>query len=150
MLCTSFAPRVAAHTPLRSWAPNTTMSILQILQSEARIFCLSLTLEGASPFANIYCLAIQILPSSDTWAPKTGFACLNLTGHPEPTETCAFGSPGFDAAKSKSFQSYPNTSFSISYGDGEYLVGRRLFISRDTEDCISRVSLRLRRLPLVV
>ncbi|KAJ7884939.1 acid protease [Mycena leptocephala] len=69
----------------------------------------------------IFCL------SSDTWAPKKGFACLNLTGHPEPTETCAFGSPGFDAAKSKSFQSYPNTSFSISYGDGEYLSGVAAF-----------------------
>ncbi|KAJ6616852.1 aspartic peptidase domain-containing protein [Mycena sp. CBHHK59/15] len=61
--------------------------------------------------------------SSDTWFAEKGFACYNLTGHREPVSTCAFGTEGFDTHKSKSFQSFPNTSFSISYGDGEYLSG---------------------------
>ncbi|KAJ7619810.1 acid protease [Mycena polygramma] len=61
--------------------------------------------------------------SSDTWLVQKGFACYNLTGHPEPATTCAFGSLGFDAGLSKSFQAYPDTKFSITYGDGEYLSG---------------------------
>ncbi|KAJ7124372.1 acid protease [Mycena epipterygia] len=65
--------------------------------------------------------------SSDTWLAEKGFACFNLTGHPEPVSTCAFGTQGFDIHQSKSFQPYPNTSFSISYGDGEYLSGAAAF-----------------------
>ncbi|KAJ7770307.1 acid protease, partial [Mycena maculata] len=61
--------------------------------------------------------------SSDTWLAEKGFACFNLTGHPEPASTCAFGTQGFDTQLSKSFQSYPDTTFSIAYGDGEYLSG---------------------------
>lgn len=65
--------------------------------------------------------------SSDTWLAGKGFACFNLTGHPEPVSTCGFGTQGFDSRQSKSFQPYPNTSFSISYGDGEYLASPPTF-----------------------
>ncbi|KAJ7277450.1 acid protease [Mycena rebaudengoi] len=65
--------------------------------------------------------------SSDTWLAKKGFSCFNLTGHPEPVSTCAFGSHGFDTVKSKSYMCYPNTTFAISYGDGEYLSGTAAF-----------------------
>ncbi|KAF7332955.1 Acid protease [Mycena venus] len=65
--------------------------------------------------------------SSDTWFPEMGFACFNLSGHPEPVSTCAFGSEGFDSRISNSYQAYPNTTFSISYGDGEYLSGSAAF-----------------------
>ncbi|KAJ6544502.1 aspartic peptidase domain-containing protein [Mycena capillaripes] len=65
--------------------------------------------------------------SSDTWLAQKGFACFNLTGHPEPVSSCAFGTQGFDIQLSKSFQSYPNTMFSIAYGDGEYLSGTAAF-----------------------
>ncbi|KAJ6596130.1 acid protease [Mycena vulgaris] len=65
--------------------------------------------------------------SSDTWVAKKGFACFNLTGHPEPASTCRFGTQGFDTHLSKSFQSYPSTSFGIQYGDGEYLSGAAAF-----------------------
>jgi hypothetical protein len=60
--------------------------------------------------------------SSDTWLARKGFSCLNLTGHPVPVSTCAFGTQGFDSQLSESFQAYPKTIFDISYGDGEFLV----------------------------
>ncbi|KAJ7062706.1 acid protease [Mycena amicta] len=61
--------------------------------------------------------------SSDTWVAQKGFQCLNLTGHPEPQATCRFGSQGFDTQDTTSFQTYPNTKFSVAYGDGEFLSG---------------------------
>ncbi|KAJ6616971.1 acid protease [Mycena sp. CBHHK59/15] len=67
--------------------------------------------------------AIVDTGSSDTWLVKKGFKCFNLTGFPESTETCGFGSDGFDTAASKTFKKYPNVSFNISYGDGEFLSG---------------------------
>ncbi|KAJ7483965.1 acid protease [Mycena galericulata] len=74
--------------------------------------------------------------SSDTWLPKTGFACFNLTGHPEPATTCAFGSPGFDPARSKSFVPFPNTEFKIMYGDGEYLSGVAAYETVGVGGCV--------------
>ncbi|KAJ7351511.1 acid protease [Mycena albidolilacea] len=65
--------------------------------------------------------------SSDTWLAQKGFSCLNLTGHPVPVSTCAFGTQGFDSQLSKSFQAYPKTIFDISYGDGEFLRGTAAF-----------------------
>ncbi|KAJ7469833.1 hypothetical protein B0H11DRAFT_2435441 [Mycena galericulata] len=76
-----------------------------------------------------------------TWLPKTGFACFNLTGHPEPATTCAFGSPGFDPARSKSFVPYPNTSFEIMYGDGEYLAGVAAYETVGVAGCVGAFSL---------
>ncbi|KAJ7708902.1 acid protease [Mycena rosella] len=67
--------------------------------------------------------AIVDTGSSDTWLVKKGFKCFNLTGTPESTETCGFGSDGFDTATSKTFKTLPNVSFNISYGDGEFLSG---------------------------
>ncbi|KAF7371069.1 Acid protease [Mycena sanguinolenta] len=61
--------------------------------------------------------------SSDTWLIKKGFNCFNLTGAPESTETCGFGSDGFDTSASPTFKAFPNVSFNISYGDGEFLSG---------------------------
>ncbi|KAJ7469827.1 acid protease [Mycena galericulata] len=74
--------------------------------------------------------------SSDTWLPKTGFACFNLTGHPESASTCAFGSPGFDPARSKSFVPFPNTEFKIMYGDGEYLSGVAAYETVGVGGCV--------------
>ncbi|KAJ7794320.1 acid protease [Mycena olivaceomarginata] len=65
--------------------------------------------------------------SSDTWLARKGFSCLNLTGHPVPVSTCAFGTQGFDSQLSESFQAYPKTIFDISYGDGEFLRGTAAF-----------------------
>ncbi|KAJ6464864.1 acid protease [Mycena sanguinolenta] len=65
--------------------------------------------------------------SSDTWVAQKGFSCFNLTGHPEPVSSCAFGTAGFNSHASKTFQADPNTKFSISYGDGEYLARTPLF-----------------------
>ncbi|KAF7308959.1 Acid protease [Mycena kentingensis (nom. inval.)] len=62
-------------------------------------------------------------PGSDTWLAEKGFKCMNLTGHAEPAATCGFGSEGFNAKQSKSFKPYPDSKFSIAYGDGEYLAG---------------------------
>ncbi|KAJ7881202.1 aspartic peptidase domain-containing protein [Mycena leptocephala] len=67
--------------------------------------------------------AIVDTGSSDTWLIKKGFNCFNLTGFPESTETCGFGSDGFDTAASPTFQAFPKVSFNISYGDGEFLSG---------------------------
>ncbi|KAJ6580924.1 aspartic peptidase domain-containing protein [Mycena capillaripes] len=67
--------------------------------------------------------AIVDTGSSDTWLIQKGFKCFNLTGFPESTETCGFGSDGFDTAASPTFQAFPKVSFNISYGDGEFLSG---------------------------
>ncbi|KAF8183823.1 acid protease [Mycena galopus ATCC 62051] len=63
--------------------------------------------------------------SSDTWLMKKGFLCLNLTGFPESTRTCAFGSDGFDTSASSTFKTFPNATFKISYGSGtgQFLSG---------------------------
>ncbi|KAJ7249530.1 aspartic peptidase domain-containing protein [Mycena haematopus] len=61
--------------------------------------------------------------SSDTWLIKKGFNCFNLTGFPESTATCGFGSDGFSTSASPTFKSFPKVSFNISYGDGEFLSG---------------------------
>ncbi|KAJ7308516.1 acid protease [Mycena albidolilacea] len=67
--------------------------------------------------------AIVDTGSSDTWLINKDFKCFNLTGFPESTETCGFGSAGFDTNASSTFQSFPKVSFNISYGDGEFLSG---------------------------
>ncbi|KAJ7483177.1 acid protease [Mycena latifolia] len=67
--------------------------------------------------------AIVDTGSSDTWLVKKGFKCFNLTGFPESTETCGFGSDGFDTKASKTFQPMLRASLNISYGDGEFLSG---------------------------
>ncbi|KAF8166541.1 aspartic peptidase domain-containing protein [Mycena galopus ATCC 62051] len=54
---------------------------------------------------------------------KKGFKCFNLTNFPESTQTCGFGSNGFDTAASSTFKPFPKVSFNISYGDGEFLSG---------------------------
>ncbi|KAJ7204554.1 aspartic peptidase domain-containing protein [Mycena haematopus] len=61
--------------------------------------------------------------SSDTWVPQTGFGCFDLNENPVPEDTCAFGTAGFDIAASKTFKPFPNVSFNITYGDGEFLSG---------------------------
>ncbi|KAJ7777209.1 aspartic peptidase domain-containing protein [Mycena metata] len=67
--------------------------------------------------------AIVDTGSSDTWLIKKGFNCFNLSSFPEPQATCGFGSDGFDTKASTTFQEFPNVSFNISYGDGEFLSG---------------------------
>ncbi|KAJ7865336.1 acid protease [Mycena olivaceomarginata] len=61
--------------------------------------------------------------SSDTWVAQKGFNCFDLDGNPVSADTCAFGTPGLDTAASKTFQPFPNVSFNITYGDGEFLSG---------------------------
>ncbi|KAJ7618179.1 aspartic peptidase domain-containing protein [Mycena polygramma] len=61
--------------------------------------------------------------SSDTWVAQKGFNCFDLDGNPVSSDTCAFGTAGFDTAASKTFQPFPNVSFNITYGDGEFLSG---------------------------
>ncbi|KAF7344192.1 Acid protease [Mycena venus] len=61
--------------------------------------------------------------SSDTWVAQKGFNCFDLNGNPVPADTCAFGTAGFNTAASRTFQPFPNVSFNITYGDGEFLSG---------------------------
>ncbi|KAJ7798934.1 acid protease [Mycena olivaceomarginata] len=61
--------------------------------------------------------------SSDTWVPQAGFSCFNLTGSPVPQTTCNFGSTGFNANSSKTFELYQNVSFNQTYGTSEYVAG---------------------------
>jgi len=61
--------------------------------------------------------------SSDTWVAQKGFNCFDLDENPVPESTCAFGTAGFDTKASKTFQPFPNVSFNITYGDGEFLSG---------------------------
>ncbi|KAF7326791.1 Acid protease [Mycena sanguinolenta] len=73
---------------------------------------------GGQPFS-----LIVDTGSSDTWVPQIGFNCFDLDGNPVPETTCAFGTPGFNIKASKTFQPFPNVSFNITYGDGEFLSG---------------------------
>jgi hypothetical protein len=66
---------------------------------------------------------ISSLASSDTWLAKVGFKCLDLLSNPQPESECAFGTAGFDPSKSKTFVSFPDKNFNITYGDGEFLNG---------------------------
>ncbi|KAF7362758.1 Acid protease [Mycena venus] len=61
--------------------------------------------------------------SSDTWVAQKGFNCFDLDGNPVSPDNCAFGTDGFDTAVSKTFRLFPNVSFNITYGDGEFLSG---------------------------
>ncbi|KAJ7092312.1 aspartic peptidase domain-containing protein [Mycena belliarum] len=61
--------------------------------------------------------------SSDTWVAQKGFNCFDIEGNPVSQDTCAFGTTGFNTAASKTFQPFPNVSFNITYGDGEFLSG---------------------------
>ncbi|KAJ7087075.1 acid protease [Mycena epipterygia] len=61
--------------------------------------------------------------SSDTWVAQKGFNCFDIDGNPVPATTCAFGTPGFNTAASRTFKPFPNVSFNITYGDGEFLSG---------------------------
>ncbi|KAJ7153281.1 acid protease [Mycena filopes] len=61
--------------------------------------------------------------SSDTWVAQKGFNCFDLDENPVPQDTCAFGTAGFDTHASKTFTPFPNVSFNITYGDGEFLSG---------------------------
>ncbi|KAJ3540372.1 hypothetical protein NM688_g6233 [Phlebia brevispora] len=67
--------------------------------------------------------AIVDTGSSDTWLAQVGFSCFSLDSTPIPAADCFFGSAGFDPSTSKSFVSFPDTNFNISYGDGEFLTG---------------------------
>lgn len=61
--------------------------------------------------------------SSDTWLAKKGYQCFDLLSNPQPDSACAFGTPGFDTSKSKTYKTIADTNFNISYGDGEFLTG---------------------------
>ncbi|KAJ7129914.1 acid protease [Mycena crocata] len=61
--------------------------------------------------------------SSDTWVAQKGFNCFDLDGNPVSSDTCAFGTAGFNPAASRTFRPFPNVSFNITYGDGEFLSG---------------------------
>ncbi|KAJ7493834.1 acid protease [Mycena latifolia] len=61
--------------------------------------------------------------SSDTWVAQKGFNCFDLDLNPVPETTCGFGTAGFNTKASKTFQPFPNVSFNITYGDGEFLSG---------------------------
>ncbi|KAJ7860410.1 aspartic peptidase domain-containing protein [Mycena olivaceomarginata] len=66
-------------------------------------------LEGAD-FDQETFTAIVDTGSSDTWLINKDFKCFNLTGFPESTETCGFGSAGFDTNASSTFQSFPKSA----------------------------------------
>ncbi|KAK7001699.1 acid protease [Favolaschia claudopus] len=68
-----------------------------------------------------------VVPLLGHLVPKKGFACSDLKGNSKSAASCAFGTPGFDSRLSNTFQPYPNTTFAVSYGDGEYLSGSAAF-----------------------
>ncbi|KAI0341432.1 acid protease [Trametopsis cervina] len=68
-------------------------------------------------------LVIVDTGSSDTFLAKKGFSCFDLSDNPVPESECAFGTAGFDTAKSKTFQPFPNMNFNISFADEEFLTG---------------------------
>lgn len=59
--------------------------------------------------------------SSDTWLVETGFSCIDLdTGKSTTEAACEFG-PAY--TKDTTFKAISGETFSIEYGDGEYLTG---------------------------
>ncbi|KAJ7234054.1 aspartic peptidase domain-containing protein [Mycena haematopus] len=61
--------------------------------------------------------------SSDLWVAHSGFSCFDLNGTAVPPETCKFGPAQFDPAASPTFEPFPNVTFFIQYGSGEFLSG---------------------------
>ncbi|KAJ6599758.1 acid protease, partial [Mycena vulgaris] len=67
--------------------------------------------------------AILDTGSSDTWVVHDGFSCLDLNGTAVPAATCDFGPSHFNPADSPTFQPFPNATFFVRYGSGEFLRG---------------------------
>ncbi|KAJ7837095.1 aspartic peptidase domain-containing protein [Mycena leptocephala] len=61
--------------------------------------------------------------SADTWCAHEGFTCRDLNGTVVPPETCNFGPALFEPTKSTTFQLFPDVTFLIRYGSGEFLSG---------------------------
>ncbi|KAJ7232458.1 aspartic peptidase domain-containing protein [Mycena haematopus] len=61
--------------------------------------------------------------SSDLWVAHSGFSCLDLNGTVVSPETCNFGPAQFDPAVSPTFEPFPNVTFFVRYGSGEFLSG---------------------------
>ncbi|KAF7358391.1 Acid protease [Mycena venus] len=61
--------------------------------------------------------------SSDIWVTNSNFTCVNLNGTIVPPETCKFGPAMFNPADSATFQLFPNVTFLVRYGSGEFLAG---------------------------
>ncbi|KAJ7738050.1 acid protease [Mycena maculata] len=61
--------------------------------------------------------------SSDTWVAHEGFSCLDLNGTSVPASTCDFGPAQFNPEESATFRLYPNVTFYVRYGSGEFLSG---------------------------
>jgi hypothetical protein len=61
--------------------------------------------------------------SSDIWVTNSNFTCVDPNGIVVPPETCKFGPAMFNPAESATFQLFPNVTFFVRYGSGEFLAG---------------------------
>ncbi|KAJ7027792.1 acid protease [Mycena alexandri] len=92
----------------------------------------TLRLDGAS-FENEYLVNITVggkpfrvildSGSSDLWVAHSNFSCLDSNGTVVPPATCDFGLAQFDPSQSPTFQPFPNVTFLVRYGSGEFLSG---------------------------
>ncbi|CAK5266876.1 unnamed protein product [Mycena citricolor] len=71
--------------------------------------------------------AIVDTGSSDTWLIEDNFVCLNQSGQAQPPAGCNFGAATYNKTESKTFKAFPNSSFAIVYGDGEYMSGAAMY-----------------------
>jgi hypothetical protein len=61
--------------------------------------------------------------SSDIWVTNDNFTCVDANRNPVPAAACNFGPAKFDPGRSASFELFPNTTFFVQYGSGEFLRG---------------------------
>ncbi|KAJ7340019.1 aspartic peptidase domain-containing protein [Mycena albidolilacea] len=61
--------------------------------------------------------------SSDIWVTNDNFTCVDANRNPVTAATCNFGPAKFDPGESATFELFPNTTFFVQYGSGEFLRG---------------------------
>ncbi|KAJ7033574.1 acid protease [Mycena alexandri] len=127
-----FSVPISAKTPRRSSKKNALAALRGRPTTKAPASGSTVAVDG-SDFDEEYLTNVTIggqhfsliidTGSSDTWVAQKGFNCFDLDENPVPESTCAFGTAGFDTHASKTFKPFPNVSFNITYGDGEFLSG---------------------------
>ncbi|KAJ7115076.1 acid protease [Mycena crocata] len=131
----SILPTAEFSMPLTGKVPrraSKTTALTAIRNKHGKFRGNTVGLDGAA-FDNEYLVNITVggkpfqvildTGSSDIWVVNQNFSCEDLQGNTVPAETCDFGPAKFNPADSATFQLFPNVTFFIRYGSGEFLAG---------------------------
>ncbi|KAJ7715822.1 acid protease [Mycena metata] len=135
-MASSFAqlPIAAFTLPFTGKIPRREVkkTALAALRKSKKISNDTLRLDGAS-FESEYLVNITVggkpfqvildSGSSDLWVAHSNFTCLDVNNTVVPPATCDFGAAQFDPSQSPTFQPFPNVTFLVRYGSGEFLSG---------------------------